>query len=236
MLVTVRAKEEGWLWAVGFLSIGKWVALATAVLPLVAAGLAALARRRQHRARRPRGIIGAGRVARRGRRATGLAAEELMALRAQLVVVALLVAVVLLPGELGKQIDDALLALPGWGWAVLATVISVVLLCVLMESSGRWCLRAYCRTGADQQPDSSSPPPRLSARLLWVLFVIGLVALLLGIDSIVGDELVLGAPPLVALAVPGALLVGFVILSLPAGARPFRSGGRGTCHGGRCAG
>jgi hypothetical protein len=201
LLGTRQAMSEGWLWAVGFLSIGKWVALATAVLPLVAAGLAALARRRARRVRR----VGGEQQASLG--------EELIALRAQLAVVAMLVAVVVLPGELGKQIDDTLLALPGRGRAVFATVLAVVLLCTLMESSGRWCLRAYSVAGRN---DPQSTVSALNGWLLSALFLAGAVALTLGIDSIAGDKLLFGAPPLVALTVPGALLVGFVVLSLPA--------------------
>jgi hypothetical protein len=199
LVVTRLLMWQGGLAAAGVLSTLKWLALLAAVLPLVVVGLANLARRGAER------VIGAG-----GTREPTLP-EEVFALRAQLVVVLLLIAVVVLPGELGKQIDDALLVLRGRPVAAALTLIGTVLLCVVIRSSGRWCLFAYERAGGSGD---------LTTRSLIRLGVGGAIMLGLGIDSIVGERWLFANPPFVALLVPGALLVAYVLLSLPSRKAP----------------
>ena len=197
LVVTRLWLSQGWLAAAGVLSALKWLALLAAVLPLVVVGIATLARRGAER------LMGGPR--------TASLLEEVFALRAQLVVVAILVAVVALPGELGKQIDDALLVLRGRPLAAVLSLLATVLLCLVIRSSGRLCLRAYERTEARGV---------LTPRTLRRLGVAGIVMLALGIDSIAGDRWIFGRPPFVALLVPGVLLVLFVLLSLAARRAP----------------
>jgi hypothetical protein len=185
LMATHATQSRTALYVTGALSLLKWAALLAAVAPLVLAAIPALVRRP---APPPPG----------GRRPT--LGEEVTALRAQVASVALLAVFVFLPGDLGQQVDDALLALAerphAWAWTIGTTGA----LSALLWATGRLCLITY-RT--------APPGGNLRPRTLILLAIAGAVCTGLGAASIAG------ALPLVALTAPGVLLLGFVLLSLP---------------------
>ena len=190
LLVLATWPSQGAAGALGLLSAVKWIALVTATLLLLLVGLNALLTRRA----RPRSAASSPNLL-----------DEVVALRAQVLVVGVLVLFVALPGELGQQVDDAVLALDVKRWsggAIVATVVVTLALCALLWFSGRWCLEAYESTAVP------GPGPA-DSRLLRRLVVTGLVMLVLGGLSTATPM------PLVALLVPGALLLTGAVLSLP---------------------
>jgi hypothetical protein len=161
------------LLGVGVLSVGKWLALVGCVVPLllVAVGTAV--------ARETRATVGRG---------AGILVDELVALRAQVLVVAVLAAVCFLPGDTGKQVDDALLLLVDRPGKATATIAAAVLLGGLLWASGRWCLRAYRQVPGQAAPDGAQQPDHgLSSASLVRLAAAGLVLLAAGLVGLFGD-------------------------------------------------
>jgi uncharacterized membrane protein len=197
------------LLGVAALSVGKWLALLGCVVPLllVAVGTAVA---RQRRATAGRG--------------TGSLADELVALRAQVLVVLVLAIVCFLPGDTGKQVDDGMLLLVDRPGKAAATIVVAVLLGVLLWASGRWCLRAYCEVPgqAAAGDEARQPDQGLSRESLIGLAAAGVVLLAAGLVGLFGD-----VSGLVALCVPGAAVLLFALLSVPVrGARPRQWGTR----------
>lgn len=133
--------------------------------------------------------------------------DEVVALRAQVVGVVLLVAVVLIPGEMGKQVDDALLASLGRVRSALVTLLMLAALSLLVHASGRLCIAAYAH------------PPRgpatLRAGRLLTLAGGGVLLFALSFAPVPVPD------ALVAARVPGLLIVGLALVSWPFMAAPL---------------
>jgi hypothetical protein len=177
------------VFCLGLASLVKWLLLAAAVVPLALAVLGTRATRSRARA-----AVATARVLHR---------PHITALRGQLLVAMLLFVVLLLPGDLGRQVDDAVLLLTDRGELGLAvwTALTALALSVLVYLTGCWCLAAY---GAEPTPNDGrfrKWVPRLSV-LAVALVVVGFAAFTW--------RWVFG----VSVLVPGLLLGGFLLLSL----------------------
>jgi hypothetical protein len=180
----------GWL---GVVSLAKWLFLIFSVIPL---GLAVL--RTPVTRSRAKEVVAAARDRRR---------PQVIALRGQLLVATLLAAVICLPGDLGRQVDDAVLLLTDRGDLALWTAAAAVALAVLVYMTGTWCLAAF----------DDEPIPDDARFRRWVpgLLVAAVVLILLGFLAFRG-RWVFGVVALV----PGVLLVIFLLLSLKRFAAP----------------
>jgi hypothetical protein len=177
-----RSLSPGLLVVVGVLSVVKWMGLGAAVVPLMLVAIGTPLARKEGRA----AVMS---------RAGGIT-SHLVALRAQVLCVLVLAAIVFLPGDTGKQVDDTLLLLYGepW-WKTVATVLAVAALPALLWTTGRACLIAYAETHPDKGP--------LSGRRLAFVGAVGIVFLVTGIVLGMVNDL----PFFVALVVPGAVLL-----------------------------
>jgi hypothetical protein len=140
-------------------------------------------------------------------------------LRAQVLTVGTLAGLLLLlHGDLGRQVQDVLLALPERPVHQGLAVTGALVLAGLTYATGRWCEAAYRRPPRAPQPGAPLP-----ARVLWLSALTG--AGVLGIGALL---LARGQSAGWAMLTPAALLLVFAGLSAFPGVRSAWSGTGGV--------
>jgi hypothetical protein len=162
----------GALTLVGLASAVKWLALALAVATLILTHLAIRLKLRARAAERSL-LASAGLLLPPAPPPPARLAPVIVALRPQVAVVTLTVTVMLLlPGDVGRQVGDLVLALPDNDSHWRAALFGAALLSLMVAITGRSSVAAY---GTELDP-----PPVLTVPALWLIGVCGVLAILIG--------------------------------------------------------
>jgi hypothetical protein len=208
LLLAAASGAATWqLVLVGGAALVKWLVLGLAVLAFVLGRLAhGLAE----------GAMTAAHLAHRSNLAV---LAPVIILRAQVLTVGVLAGLLLLlHGDLGRQVQDVLLGLPERPAHQVLALAGAMVLAGLTYSTGRWCEAAYRRPPRAPGPGEALPP-----RVLWLSGLAGAVVVGAGAVLLSG-----GRSAGWALLPPGAVLLVLAGLSAFPGVRRAWSGTTGV--------